>query len=198
MTTIRTFVAIELSTDTLAALTNLQNRLKTLAPPHTVRWSAPQNIHLTLHFLGDTNSGSVEKIATALETAATNFAPFILQVGGLGCFPNTKRPRVIWVGLLENPPALVDLQRELGKQLGGVIAYRPEKRPYSPHLTLGRVKNGIPSRHVSQLSQVIEQMQPTVGKLVDLPVSEVCLIRSELRPTGAVYTKLSRAVLKKE
>ena len=197
MTTIRTFVAIELPANALAALTNLQNRLKTLAPPHTVRWSAPQNIHLTLHFLGDVDTGDVGRISSALETTAANFEPFALSLGNLGCFPNIKRPRVIWVGMQEKNQTLVDMQQALGEQLGKAIGFTPEKRAYSPHLTLGRVKKGVPSRHLGQLSEVIGQIQPAIDKLVDLPVEEVCLMQSELKPTGAVYTKLSQAALGK-
>ena len=132
MTTIRTFVSIELPANALAALTNLQNRLKTLAPPHTVRWSAPQNIHLTLHFLGDVDTGDVGRISTALETTTADFEPFALSLGNLGCFPNIKRPRVIWVGMQEKNQTLVEMQRALGEQLGKAIGFTPEKRAYSP------------------------------------------------------------------
>lgn len=170
----------------------LQSRLKTLAPPNTVRWAAPQNIHLTLHFLGDITAAEADDVSRALAIAAPEATPFSLNLGGLGCFPNVRRPRVLWVGLLEESAALVTLHQRLGQSLEAAIGFSPDKRPYSPHLTLGRVKNGIPGRHLRQLSDVIAQYQPTVGKLAELDVEEISFIKSELRPTGVVYSLLGR------
>ncbi len=188
--TIRSFIAIELSAPAQQALAALQGRLKTISPPHAVRWTATQNIHLTLHFLGEVTPDQLEPVQAAMQAAAETAAPFSLRLGGLGCFPNTSRPRVIWVGLTEQNSALAALHATLGQKLAGAIGFAPEQRPFSPHLTLGRVKSGIPKRHLPTLSQALQQEQRRVGRLADLSVTEICLFASELRPTGAVYTQL--------
>jgi 2'-5' RNA ligase len=195
MTTIRAFIAIELSDAARAAITDLQNRLKTVVPPRAVRWTAPQNIHLTLHFLGNITTGEVEKVTAALDAATTTGHPFSLDLSGLGCFPNSRRPRIVWVGVLGKTASLVALHRDLGDRLNKAIDFSPESRPYSPHLTIGRVKKGVRPRHLRQLGPVLEQEQARVGQLARLKVDEISLIKSELKPTGPVYTKLSEGLL---
>jgi 2'-5' RNA ligase len=196
MTTIRSFIAVELSTKARMALTDLQNRLKTVVPPNSMRWTAPQNVHLTLHFLGDVGSDDIEKITAGLSAITSLYSPFSVTLSYLGCFPNTRRPRIVWVGLAGDTASLVALHHDLGSRLKAAIGFRPDSRPYSPHLTIGRVKKGIPARHLSQLGQVLKQEQPNVGQLATLKVTEISLIKSELKPTGAIYTQLSRAELK--
>ena len=195
MTTVRTFIAIELSTEVRAALADLQSKLKAVVPPNTVRWTAPQNIHLTLHFLGDVDRADIDTISTALAATTSGHQPFSLAIGRLGCFPNTRRPRILWVGILGNSVALSDLQHHMGEALQVAVDFSPERRPYAPHLTIGRVKGGLPSRHLKQLSQVIQEAQAGVSRLAVLEVAEVSLVRSELKPTGAVYTQLARGEL---
>jgi 2'-5' RNA ligase len=196
MTTIRAFVAIELTDEAQAALLRLQSRLKPLAPPHSVRWTALQNIHLTLHFLGDMPADAVEKIGGSLNGVAATYRPFSLTVSGLGCFPDMRRPRIIWVGVMGQTNSLEALQRDLGVSLQNAIDFSPDTRPYAPHLTIGRVNQDIPTRQLTQLSQMLEQQSPTVGRLTDLQVTEISLMQSELKPTGAVYTPLYRGLLK--
>jgi 2'-5' RNA ligase len=192
MTTLRTFIAIELSDEARAALADLQNHLKTVVPPHAVRWTAPASIHLTLHFLGDIAPEDVAIVTDVLRTAAATCPAFNLSLGGLGCFPNTRRPRIIWAGVSGQTDLLLELHRDLGEKLK-VIGFSLDTRPYSPHLTLGRVKDGIPQRHITQLGQALGQAQGQAGQLADLHVAEVSLMRSELKPAGAVYTQIASA-----
>ncbi len=192
MTTIRMFIAIELPPPAIETVNRLQSRLKGVVPPHTVSWVSTRNMHLTLHFLGDVVRGDVESIKTAINQLAATQQPFPLIIGGLGCFPNLHRPRVVWLGLMEPTTPLQALHVQLGQQLQQTIGYQPEHRPYSPHLTLGRVKKGIPARHLKQLSQVLKQEHGKVGKLVDLDVAEIVLMQSDLKSTGSVYTPLAR------
>ena len=191
MKTVRTFIAIELSDEARSALLDLQNRLKAVVPPKTVRWTAPSSIHLTLHFLGEVAVGQVEPISEAVKTTANGCRPFTLRLAGVGCFPNTRRPRIVWVGVLGKTGPLLDLHRDLGERLKMAIDYSPESRPYSPHLTIGRVKNGIPRRHLTQLGETLEQEQLVVGELAVLHVAGISLIKSELTSSGAVYTPLA-------
>jgi 2'-5' RNA ligase len=195
MTTVRTFIAIELPTKARVALADLQSKLKAVVPPKTVRWTTPQNIHLTLHFLGDVDRAKIDAISNTLAATTSDHLSFSLEIGGLGCFPNTRRPRVLWVGLSGDSVALSDLQRHIGQALQTAVNFAPDGRPYAPHLTIGRVKGGIPSRHLKQLSQVIQKAQAEVDRLGTLDVAEVSLVRSELKPTGAVYTQLARGEL---
>jgi len=194
MKTIRTFIAIELPDQARTALADLQNRLKAITPPRAVRWTTVDNIHLTLHFLGDIAAGDVDRAATALQAAAAGSSPFQLELAGLGCFPHTRRPRVIWTGVAGEFESLLALHRELGRRLQ-VIDFRPEARPYAPHLTLGRIKKRIPPRQVSQVGEVLEKEAPGVGRLARLTVTEISLFQSDLTPTGSIYTVLARSAL---
>lgn len=198
MTTSRTFIAIELSSEALDALADLQNRLKTIVPPQTICWTALQNIHLTLHFLGDIAVGDAEEVSEAIDATTLTYKPFSLTLGKLGCFPNTRRPRIVWVGILGETSSLTALHQDLGNKIRAAINFAPDTRPYSPHLTIGRVRKGIPSRHMAQLSQVLQQEQPKVGQLADMRVTEISLMKSELKPAGAVYTQISRGELKND
>ena len=195
MTTIRSFIAIELSDEARKKIAQLQSRLKSLAPPNTVRWTVPQNIHLTLHFLGDVAVDDLEKVARAVGAAASTCPVFSLNLSNLGCFPNTHRPRIVWVGVAGEADTLTALHQTLGEQLQRQIGFQPEARPYSPHLTIGRAKKGIPQRRLKQLGQMLEQEMPQVGQLVKLPVTEIQLIQSDLKPDGPVYTPLARGKL---
>ncbi len=145
MLKIRSFVAIDLSVEARAALTTLQNRLKSSVPPHSVTWTAPQNIHLTLHFLGDVTPETVDKITKTLGDGISGQTTFSLDLVGLGCFPNVRRPRIVSVGVGGNTEPLVELHRHVGHLLNEATGFTPETRPYAPHLTIGRVKKGIPS-----------------------------------------------------
>lgn len=192
--TLRAFIAIELSTEAQTALAELQRRLKTVVPPYSVRWTAPENIHLTLHFLGDVAVDEVSRISDLLQAAASTYSPFTLTLDGLGCFPNTRRPRIVWTGVSGQMDILLKLHRELGERLKP-IGFTPETRPYAPHLTLGRVKDGLPQRLLSHLGQILEQTQPQVRHVAALDVAEISLIQSDLKPAGPVYTQLAAATL---
>ncbi|MCB9100043.1 MAG: RNA 2',3'-cyclic phosphodiesterase [Anaerolineales bacterium] len=194
MTTIRTFIAVELPDNARQIITQLQSRLKGLAPPHTVRWTASQNIHLTLHFLGDIQSDELDQINNALQTSTQTAQSFSLTLGELGCFPNMRRPRILWVGVHGETQPLIALHRRLGVALQTAINFTPESRPYAPHLTIGRVNSGGPARHIPQLSQMLATEQ-AVGRLVTFEVDHISLIKSELKPTGSIYTPLTRVSL---
>lgn len=194
--TIRSFVAIELSVEAQSALADLQNRLKALVPAQTVRWTAPESLHLTLHFLGNVAAGDIDKITQLLLDAALACPPFRLSLGNLGCFPTMRRPRIVWTGVSGETQPLQHLHRDLGEKLK-TIGFSPETRPYTPHLTLGRVKEGLPSRQLFQVGQALEQEQPKVGQLATLPVAEISLMKSELKPAGPIYTRLAEARLDK-
>ncbi len=193
MEKIRSFIAIDLTPEARAGLSDLQNRLKAVLPPKTVRWTALPNIHLTLHFLGDIAASDVEKVTEIVQATAANFQPFRLRLAGLGCFPNTRRPRIVWAGVNGETRILGELHRRLGEGLR-VIDFTPEARPYSPHLTIGRV-NDLPPHRLAQLGELLEQERLAVGELARLTVTEIQLIKSDLQPAGPVYTALGWGML---
>ncbi len=186
MPTIRTFIAIELTAPILASLGDLQSRMQRDLPPKLLRWVRPEGIHLTLVFLGDIPVEQVDPIAEALTEACAGHSPFTVSVAGMGCFPNVRRPRVAWVGVEEPSGALARLQHDIEQALVP-LGFRPEARAFSPHLTLGRVKGGS-RQALEALGAYVERAKVHVGAM---KVQAVHLIRSDLRPSGAVYTELT-------
>lgn len=192
MATLRTFIAIELDQELRQKLADVQSRLRREVPSQAVRWVRPEAIHLTLKFLGDTSQEQVQQVKEALAPAAQEVSPFAFTVGGVGCFPNTRRPRVVWLGLHEPTGALRRLRDAVETQVAP-LGFPTEKRPFSPHLTLGRVHRHASSSDVRALGEIIAAS--AVGDIDEMQVGEVCYIKSDLRPSGAVYTTLSRAPL---
>jgi 2'-5' RNA ligase len=185
---IRSFVAIELSDEIRTALADVQGGLKAQAPPKAVRWTRPEAIHLTLQFLGDVAPAKVEAIADALRQVCAGQAPFEFDLKGLGVFPNPGRPRVVWVGVAEPSGALVALQQQVTQALAP-LGFEPEKRAYSPHLTIGRAAKDANRRDLAQVGDLIARS--AVGTLGRMSVDHINLMKSDLQPGGAVYTPLA-------
>ena len=192
MEMIRAFIAIELDDPVLRALEKVQAELKRNLPSSVVRWVNRSGIHLTLKFLGDTPSSQIADIEAALRLACAAFAPFRLTCAGLGCFPNPSRPRVVWVGVKEPSGALIRLQEAIEREVAP-LGYPPEVRAFSPHLTLGRAQRNASGSDLRVTGERIVSYQ--AGKLAEMEVSSVGLIRSDLRAAGAVYTPLARVPL---
>ena len=182
----RCFLAIDLPSALKDAICSATIGARRALGPDIVRWIPPQNIHLTLKFLGDTAATSLEHIRSALEAEVPHFKHFNLGLNGLGAFPNAKRPRVLWIGL-EAPAALISLQHELDMATSR-LGYASEERGFSPHLTIGRVRPNVSTAGVLSIRQVLEGAP--VGWLGTLPVGAVHLYKSELLPAGSVYTRL--------
>ena len=189
---IRSFIAIELSQDVKDSLSRLQDRLKRQVPERSVRWVRPGGVHLTLKFLGDVPATRIASISQAVETACRGFSQFTIELAGLGCFPNPRRPRVVWVGVREPTGTLVRLQKAVEGALAE-LGFKPEGRPFRPHLTLGRVQRKVGHSDRQRLGELIAESD--VDLLGRMTVASVNLIRSDLRPDGAVYTVLAHAPL---
>jgi 2'-5' RNA ligase len=190
--TYRTFIAVELDEELRDNLGRLQDRLADQVAPRSVRWVRPEGIHLTLKFLGDTTVDQVDEVKAALAQAAAGVGPFSFTVTGLGCFPNARQPRVVWVGIQELTGALVRL-RDAVEDHVAPLGFPTERRRFSPHLTLGRVQRRASKSEVREIGQVVASS--TVGLVDEMTVTSVSYIRSELKPGGAVYTTLSEAPL---
>ncbi len=192
MATLRTFIAIDLSAELRANLGGLQDRLRGELGSRSVRWVQPQGIHLTLKFLGDTPQVQLDEIQRALARAAAAVEPFTILAEGVGCFPNVRQPRVVWVGLQEATGSLLRLRTAVENEVAP-LGFPTEKRAFQPHLTLGRVQRDASPGEVRRVGQVVAAT--ATGQLGPMAVSAVSHIKSDLRPTGAVYTTLLEAIL---
>lgn len=192
MNTLRTFIAIELDDELRDNLGHLQARLRERVSPGSVRWVRPDGIHLTLKFLGDTPQAKVEEVQAALAQAAADVGPFTFAVAGLGCFPNARSPRVVWVGLQELSGALARLRDAVEAQVAP-LGFPTEKRPFRPHLTIGRVQRCASKSEVREIGEVVATS--IIGTVDEMTVTIVSYIKSELKPGGAVYTTLFEAKL---
>jgi len=153
-----------------------------------VRWVKPGGIHLTLKFLGDVPANRIEEIERALTQACAGFPAFSLSVGGLGCFPNPRRPRVVWVGVQEESGTLAGLQKAIEDGMEK-LGFAPEGRKFHAHLTLGRTQRRASSGDVRRLGRLVQEIE--IGPLGQMEARSVSLIKSDLKPTGAVYTQLA-------
>ncbi len=188
MAGIRSFVAVELPDEARVALADLQEDLKAQVPPKTVRWTRPASIHLTLQFLGDVAPGVVEPIAGALRGVCADYAPFTFELRDLGVFPNPNRPRIVWVGVAEPSGTLIALQKEVTQSLEP-LGFEPEKRAYTPHLTIGRADRRASRRELAEVGELVTRSE--VGALCQVQVEHITLMKSDLQPGGAVYTPLA-------
>ncbi|WP_420628111.1 RNA 2',3'-cyclic phosphodiesterase [Candidatus Leptofilum sp.] len=176
--TIRLFVAIELPDVVKDVLAETVVYLNHNLPKRAVRWVRREQMHLTLRFLGDTAVSQLPTLQQKLTQLAARHQPFWLRLNDVGAFPNRKRPRVLWAGLAGDLVPLQKMQAELEERVVA-LGWMREKRPFNPHLTLGRVKDVGRVRDFNWDVQVDE---------VAFGVTAVRLMQSELRPSGAVYT----------
>ncbi len=184
----RTFLALEISPAIRQSIASLLESLAQQVPNRTVRWVRPENVHLTLAFLGDFPAENVPHVQEAVQRATSETPPLPLSVGGLGAFPRPQAPRVIWIGVQEPTGGLSALEAQLEESLRQ-LGWEPPAEPFRPHLTLGRVRRGSPRSDVEQLAALL-QSAPS-GDLGSMVASEVVVFRSDLTPAGAVYTRLA-------
>jgi RNA 2',3'-cyclic 3'-phosphodiesterase len=192
MEEIRCFIAIELSPELKAELTRLQNKLKSAGGPNSAKWVDPNGIHLTLKFLGGVPADKIPEINRAIEEAARGIPRLKLAVTECGCFPNTRRPQVIWVGVTGDTPKLLELVKRL-EESTAKLGFKPEGRPFTPHLTLARVRDTATPLERQTVGQAVEKLKVEIES--DIDAESVCLMRSELTPRGAIYTRLSETKL---
>jgi len=192
MNLLRAFIAVEIPFEIRAAIG------KAMAPLQTgigsiVRWVPTDNMHLTLKFLGDVSPGSVEMLSQMLGAEADMFNCFDVGVGGLGSFPSLKRPRVIFIGI-QAPPTLEALQRGI-ESASRRLGYESEARGFSAHLTIGRLRQNARATEQQALRRRLEETR--IDSLGTARVDSVHLYKSDLRPTGSLYTCLYSAPLRK-
>ena len=182
----RLFVALLLEPAWLEVLEAVQKRLKALDRTSSVRWTDPRSIHLTLKFLGEVDEERRQELVQALAEAVEGRGAPILGLGGLGGFPNRKRPRVLWVGLKEEGRLLPPLQAAV-ESAAATLGWEREGRPFQPHLTVGRVRDfgGHSSRVPQELLDAITD--DPITQQAAMPQPRVALMQSHLSPQGARY-----------
>ncbi|MEE9122809.1 MAG: RNA 2',3'-cyclic phosphodiesterase [Syntrophobacteria bacterium] len=184
---IRSFIAIDLPEETRKALAAVQEQLKQSRA--RVRWVRVNGIHLTLKFLGNIHPDQVEDIALAVAEEVRDEPPITLGATGLGAFPSRRKPRVIWIGMEGEVQRLTRIQARVENALEP-LGFVREKRPFRPHLTIGRVKD---RRRLQSLIDAMATLD--MPQFDSFDVTEIILYKSDLRPTGAIYTKLHRMPL---
>ena len=184
---IRAFIAISVPEPVLQAIAKAQETLK--GSGLKIRWLRKEGIHLTLKFLGGIDRDDVEKIQAAMERAAKAFSPFTLRGEGIGVFPDLRRPHVVWIGISDDEGALRALQRDLESDLNG-LGFPREKRPFKGHLTVGRVKGRLDRTRLSEALEALGEFRTE-----SFTAQSLVLFRSDLRPNGAVYSKLAEVAL---
>lgn len=189
---VRLFISIELSEEIRKEIAKFVRKLKRSYWP--VRWVASQNIHITLAFLGWSEQDSVLHVSSHVSQAVQGINSFEIKIRGIGCFPDERRPRVIWVGLVGDLEALGKLQKRVGEELEKA-GFKIEERKFIPHLTLGRVQKGTGAPALRNLGRQIGKM--SVGEFKNIiGVEKVSVIQSVLRRSGPIYKELASVKLK--
>lgn len=192
----RLFLAVPIPEPVRAGIEELIARLEPRGWP--IRWIEPGNAHLTLHFLGDTPPEQATILQLALPEIVAQHEAFNLRTAGLGVFPKLKRPRVIWLGVYGPAHRLETLANAIGESLTE-MQFPVDDRPFSPHITLGRVRD----IHNARIGGLTEALRAAIDEMaaegladpkngMPLPIDEVHLIRSHLGSTGARYEVLAR------
>jgi 2'-5' RNA ligase len=188
---IRSFIAIELPEEVREGLARLRNELKRNEHKF-VKWVNPDGLHLTLKFLGNIPSKRVTEIINVIEEVTQGVSAFHLEISGLGAFPSLRQARVFWVGIGGEVDKLSKLQQNIDSALA-VLGFAKEERPFVPHLTLARLRPGASPLERRSFGELVDS---TIfeGKY-HIEVEAVSLMRSQLTPAGAVYTRLSTVEL---
>ena len=187
MATVRTFIAAEVSAEVRAGARRLIEQLSQSAAG--VKWVDPENVHLTIKFLGEVDYVALNDVCRAVAGAVAGFEPFSVFCTRVGAFPSPARPRTIWLGLEDEEQQLTRLSAAVEKAMAR-LRFRRERRPFHPHLTIGRVRDG---RKLGDFPTILASGDFSVTG--SFTVDELVVFSSELTPDGPVYTPVGRAAL---
>jgi 2'-5' RNA ligase len=182
---LRTFIAIDVPSAVLDTIIRIQHRFKSLGLHAS--WVKPGNIHLTLKFLGNTDPDRIPGIQNKLTEALASFEPFQLSLDSTGVFPNTKNPRVLWIGLKDEEESLNPLQTTIKNALES-MGFPKEQKTFSPHLTLARIKS---PKGKEKLKDELDAVNQEGIDPHPFEVDEIHLYESQLTPKGSIYTVLA-------
>ena len=178
----RLFIALDLNLKNKEALSLLQSDLKKATGD--IKWVKPGNIHLTLKFLGEVREEKIPQITQALKESASRIKPFAIEIKNPGVFPNWRAPRILWVSVENGKDKLRDLSAYLGRALIQ-LKFPPERREFSPHITLGRIKSGL------NKDILVKRIKEINFTSMHQEISSIVLYKSALSCGGPVYEKLS-------
>lgn len=185
---IRTFVAVAISSDVRVAAAELIDDLRGAGAE--VKWIEPRNLHVTLKFLGDVDAGQIHHVCQAVEQAVADAAPFEFEVRGAGAFPDTRRPRTVWLGIGQGSREIAALNGRIEPPLEK-LGFPKEARRFEPHLTVGRIRRGGPG--VAELGKrIAERSEVEIGRT---HVAEAIVFSSQLGRSGPTYEAMARAPL---
>ncbi len=187
MEQIRSFIAIELPGEVKAALSRLEDELKSRRQP-SVKWVDPGSLHLTLKFLGNISAGLVTEITGAIEAAARGIPPFRLEIKGLGAFPNLKGVRVVWVGVSGEIDRLNQFQQRIESTVSP-LGFPTEPRPFSAHLTIARLREPASFGDRQAFGELLTAT--SFEQTYSFNVGSVNLMKSQLTRQGPIYSRLS-------
>ncbi|MEJ2724495.1 MAG: RNA 2',3'-cyclic phosphodiesterase [Deltaproteobacteria bacterium] len=180
---IRSFLAFELPGDIRSVVDRVAGEVRRSSLD--VRWVKAENIHITVIFLGSVNTQDLEGIKKGAEEICLRYRPFDIALAGVGCFPNTRNPRVVWLGVEGDLDRMAPFRDDLQEKLVP-FGIKGEKRPFRPHLTLGRFKKQ--GKSDGRLLEILSKYKELTSPVCSL--NELVLFKSDLKPGGAVYTKM--------
>jgi 2'-5' RNA ligase len=181
MPNIRTFIAVDLPAEVKSQIGDTLAPLKPLS--RSIRWVRDRGLHLTLKFLGQVPEERLPEIFASVEKALAGHSPFHFRLSGMGGFPNLRRPRVLWIGVPDGHKELLGLAKSVEQALIP-CGFPPERRPFFPHLTVGRIKSPQSTR------AVLERLPEIDYASVPIAADAVKVMKSDLKPTGAEYSAL--------
>ena len=191
MDVVRSFIAIDLPAGVRAELTSLEEDFKARRHPF-VKWVDPESMHLTLKFLGNVAADSIPQIVEAMSRVTRSRSTFKMQVADTGAFPNWQRPQVVWVGVGGELDKLNSLQKGLESALSP-LGFPPESRPFSAHLTLGRLRDRVTPDDRRRFAEFAQKVEFKGG--LSFEVNAIRLMRSQLTSAGPIYSELAAAKL---
>lgn len=186
MPSLRLFIAIETPPTITPQLAAIRDRLK--ACNADVKWEPDEKLHVTLKFLGATDEGLLPQIVYNTEGVARRYQPLEARYGGIGCFPNKRSPRIVWIGMEDLNKNLELLQRNIEACLIP-LGFKPEDRRFHAHVTLGRVKSS------TGLTNLLRIMDSITFESQPVSIHEIAVVKSVLNPNGSEYTTLKRIQL---
>lgn len=189
----RTFIALDFSPEIINKITEIINYFKTQTPQRALKWVAPQNLHLTIKFLGEVPENKIEQIKGLINQALRNENAFEIGVDGIGMYPNQHMPRVVWLGI-EGSERLKGIHNKLDTTLEKADI-PPDKRSFNPHLTIARIRRNTDKETVKEIGKTLSGFK--VDSLGRCTINNIILYKSDLTPEGPEYTALLSSPLNK-
>lgn len=186
----RTFIAIPLTAEIKNSLAKLQDQLKSAGAD--VKWVGPENIHLTLKFLGERDDKKIKQIIDAVEETAKNKKQFRMRLLELGAFPSINSARVIWAGIGQGDKETKLIARELEEKIAKIDIPK-ETRPFSSHITIGRTRSAQGLQDLAK--ELFNLKDKLAGENLEFTVTRITLYKSTLTPQGPIYEALKEASL---